>query len=55
MFILLTTTRGQQVLVNFSLVTLISTSEKGTQVCFEEDEFVVVKESLEEIYDKIRK
>ena len=55
MFVLLTTTRGQQVLVNFSLVTLISTSEKGTQVCFGEDELVVVKESLEEIYDKIRK
>ena len=55
MFMLLTNTRGQQVLVNFSLVTLISTSEKGTQVCFEEDGFVVVKESLEEIYNKIRK
>lgn len=55
MFILLTTKRGQQVLVNFSLVTVVSTSEDGTNICFTEDDFMTVREGLEEIYDKIRK
>lgn len=48
MFVLLTTTRGQQVLSRHAHFDF----RKGY---IEEDEFVVVKESLEEIYDKIRK
>lgn len=55
MFVPLTTKRGQQVLVNFSLVTVVSTSENGTNICFTEDDFMTVREGLEEIYDKIRK
>lgn len=48
MFVLLTTTRGHKLLPRHAHFDF----RKGY---IEEDEFVVVKESLEEIYDKIRK
>ena len=54
MFLLLTTTKGCQILINFSLATKILENGLGTVISFKDDNFVNVKESLEEIYDKIK-
>lgn len=54
MFILLTNTYGKQVLINFNLVTMVSPADCGANVCFEDDDYIVVQESLEDIYERIQ-
>lgn len=54
MFILLTNTYGKRVLINFNLVTMVCSADCGANVCFEGDDYIVVQESLEDIYDRIQ-
>lgn len=54
MFILVTHSRGDHILVNLNQVTFIESDKKGSAIFFEEEISIVVKESLEELYDRIR-
>lgn len=52
MFVFLTSPTIGQVLVNPDLVTCVTSVQGKTNVCFagDEDEYVVVKESVDEVY-----
>ncbi len=55
MFIWLTCPTIGQVLVNLNLVTAAVTCVQGkTTVCFSEEDYIVVTESLEDIYERIQ-
>lgn len=55
MFIWLTNPTAGQVLVNLNLVTAIVTCVQGKNaVSFGEDDYIVVTESLEDIYERIQ-
>ena len=57
MFIWLTSPTIGQVLVNLNLVTAVTCSPgKNTNVCFTggEEDYIVVTESLEDIYERIQ-
>lgn len=55
MFIWLTMQNIGQVLVNAALITAVTRSEGKTAVCFTggENDYIVVTESLEDIYERI--
>lgn len=54
MFILLTSPDSGQVLVNFNLVTAVTCVQGNNTVYFTGGEYVVVTESLEDIYERIQ-
>lgn len=54
MFILLTSPDSGQVLVNFNLVTAVTCVQGNNTVYFIGGEYVVVTESLEDIYERIQ-
>lgn len=54
MFILLTSPDSGQVLVNFNLVTAVTCVQGDNTVYFIGGEYVVVTESLEDIYERIQ-
>ena len=54
MFIWLTSPTIGQVLVNLNLVTAITCVHGRNNVCFGEEGYIVVTESLEDIYERIR-
>lgn len=54
MFIWLTSPTIGQVLVNLNLVTAVTCVEGKNTVCFSGGEYVVVTESLEDIYERIQ-
>lgn len=54
MFILLTSPDSGQVLVNFNLVTAVTCVQGNNTVYFTGGEYVVVTESLEDMYERIQ-
>ena len=54
MFILLTSPDSGQVLVNFNLVTAVTCVQGDNTVYFTGGDYVVVTESLEDIYERIQ-
>lgn len=54
MFIWLTGTNAEQVLVNLSLVTAVVCVQGNNTVHFTGGDYVVVTESLEDIYERIQ-
>lgn len=54
MFIWLTCPTIGQVLVNLNLVTAVTSVQGKNAVCFGEDDYIVVTESLEDIYERIQ-
>lgn len=54
MFIWLTNPITGQVLVNLNLVTAIICAQGKNTVCFSEEDYIVVTESLEDIYERIQ-
>lgn len=54
MFILLTGTNTGQVLVNLNLVTAVACVQGNNTVYFTGGDYVVVTESLEDIYERIQ-
>lgn len=54
MFILLTGTNTKQVLVNLNLVTAVVCVQGNNTVYFTGGDYVVVTESLEDIYERIQ-
>lgn len=54
MFILLTSPDSGQVLVNFNLVTAVTCVQGNNTVYFTGGDYVVVTESLEDIYERIQ-
>lgn len=54
MFILLTGTNTEQVLVNLKLVTAVTCVQGNNTVYFTGGDYVVVTESLEDIYERIQ-
>lgn len=56
MFIWLTSTTTEQVLVNLNLVTAVTCVQGKNTVCFTggEEDYVEVAESLEDIYERIQ-
>ena len=54
MFIWLTDTNTEQVLVNLNLVTAVTCVQGNSTVHFTGGDYVVVTESLEDIYERIQ-
>lgn len=54
MFILLTSPDSGRVLVNFNLVTAVTCVQGNNTVYFTGGDYVVVTESLEDIYERIQ-
>ena len=54
MFIWLTSTTTEQVLVNLNLVTAVTCVQGNNTVYFIGGDYVVVTESLEDIYERIQ-
>ena len=54
MFIWLTGTNTEQVLVNLNLVTAVACVQGNSTVHFTGGDYVVVTESLEDIYERIQ-
>ncbi len=54
MFILLTGTNTEQVLVNLNLVTAIACVQGNNTVYFTGGDYVMVTESIEDIYERIQ-
>lgn len=54
MFILLTGTNTEQVLVNLNLVTAVTCVQGNNTVYFTNGDYVVVTESLEDVYERIQ-
>lgn len=54
MFIWLTCPTIGQVLVNLNLVTAVTCVQGKNAVCFGEEDYIVVTESLEDIYERIQ-
>lgn len=54
MFIWLTNPITGQVLVNLNLVTAVTSVQGKNAVYFSEDDYIVVTESLEDIYERIQ-
>ncbi len=54
MFIWLTGTNAEQVLVNLSLVTAVVCVQGNNTVYFTGGDYVVVTESLEDIYERVQ-
>lgn len=54
MFIWLTGTNAEQVLVNLSLVTAVVCVQGDNTVYFTGGDYVVVTESLEDVYERIQ-
>lgn len=49
----LTDSKGQQILVNSDLITLISTHLRGSRIYFDGDDSIDVRQNLTEILSKI--
>lgn len=54
MFILLTSTNTEQVLVNLNLVTAVACVQGNNTVYFTGGDYVMVTESIEDIYERIQ-
>lgn len=54
MFILLTGTNTEQVLVNLNLVTAVACVQGNNTVYFTGGDYVVVTESIEDVYEQIQ-
>lgn len=54
MFIWLTCSTIGQVLVNLDLVTAVTSVQGKNTVCFGEEDYIIVTESLEDIYERIQ-
>lgn len=54
MFIWLTGTNTEQVLVNLNLVTAVACVQGNNHVYFTGGDYVVVTESLEDVYERIQ-
>lgn len=54
MFIWLTCPTIGQVLVNLNLVTAVTCVQGKNAVSFSEDDYIIVTESLEDIYERIQ-
>ena len=54
MFIWLTGTNTEQVLVNLNLVTAVACVQGNNTVYFTDGDYVTVTESLEDIYERIQ-
>lgn len=54
MFILLTGTNTEQVLVNLNLVTAVACVQGNNTVYFTGGDYVTVTESIEDIYERIQ-
>lgn len=54
MFILLTGTNTEQVLVNLNLVTAVACVQGNNTVYFTGGDYVIVTESIEDIYERIQ-
>lgn len=54
MFIWLTDTNTEQVLVNLNLVTAVACVQGNNTVYFTGGDYVVVTESLEDVYERIQ-
>lgn len=54
MFILLTGTNTEQILVNLNLVTAVACVQGNNTVYFTGGDYVVVTESIEDIYERIQ-
>lgn len=54
MFIWLTGTNTEQVLVNLNLVTAVACEQGNNTVYFTGGDYVVVTESLEDVYERIQ-
>ena len=55
MFIKLTFVSGTDTYVNVNHITRIYKADVGTYVCFHGDDYIVVKETPDEIYTRIHK
>lgn len=54
MFILLTGTNTERVLVNLNLVTAVACVQGNNTVYFTDGDYVIVTESIEDIYERIQ-